>query len=80
MISLRKVTASVTIALAALLGIQTPAMAEYDVNSALQAYDSSDPANRKIWELIPLRHTFDPPIEGSSWSKRLCLRGKLGAL
>ena len=52
MISLRKVTASATIALAALLGIQTTATAEYDVNSALQAYDSSDPANRKIWELI----------------------------
>ena len=27
----------------------------------------------------PLRHTFDPLIEGSSWSKRLSLRGKLGA-
>ena len=27
----------------------------------------------------PLRHTFDPPIEGSSWSKRLSLRGKLSA-
>jgi hypothetical protein len=26
----------------------------------------------------PLRHTFDPLIEGSSWSKRLSLRGKLG--
>src|SRR6516165_4492976 len=24
----------------------------------------------------PLRHTFDPLIEGSSWSKRLSLRGK----
>src|SRR6516162_7376029 len=28
---------------------------------------------------LPLRHTFDPLIEGSSWSKRLSLRGKLGA-
>jgi WD40 repeat protein len=27
----------------------------------------------------PLRHTFDPLIEGSYWSKWLSLRGKLGA-
>src|SRR6516225_8379624 len=27
----------------------------------------------------PLRHTFDPLIEGSSWSKRLSFRDKLGA-
>ena len=49
MISLRKVTVSAMIGFATLLGIQ---MAEYDVNSALQAYNFSDPANRKTWELI----------------------------
>jgi hypothetical protein len=35
-----------------LLFIPTITMAEYDVKSALQAHDSADSDNRKVWELI----------------------------
>jgi hypothetical protein len=63
MISLRKVTASAMIGLATLLGIQMTAKAEYDVNSALQAYDSSDLANRNTWELI-----FGNTQNGINWA------------
>ena len=41
----------------------TPAMAEYDVKSALQAYDSADSDNRKVWELI-----FGNTYNGMRWA------------
>jgi hypothetical protein len=41
----------------------TAAMAEYDVKSALQAYASADPDNRKVWELI-----FGNTYNGMKWA------------
>jgi hypothetical protein len=38
--------------LGSLLLSPTTALAEYDVQSALQAYESADSDNRKVWELI----------------------------
>ena len=39
-------------------------MAEYDVKSALQAYDLADLINRKVWELI-----FGNTYNGMRWAK-----------
>jgi hypothetical protein len=44
--------AKIAVAAIWLLFVPTIAMAEYDVKSALQAHDSADPDNRKVWELI----------------------------
>jgi len=52
LISLRTLIATAVIGTVSLLAVGTTAWAEYDVNSALQAYESADSANRKIWELI----------------------------
>ena len=52
MISLPRLLATAVIGTGSLLAVGTTAWAEYDVKSALQAYESADPANRKIWELI----------------------------
>ena len=41
----------------------TTAMAEYDVNAALQAHDSADPNNRKVWELV-----FGNTYNGIRWA------------
>ncbi len=41
----------------------TTAMAEYDVKSALQLYDSGDSDNRKVWELI-----FGNTYNGMRWA------------
>jgi hypothetical protein len=38
-------------------------MAEYDVKSALQAYDAADSDNRKVWELI-----FGNTYNGMRWA------------
>ena len=52
LISLRMLIATAVIGTGSLLADGKTARAEYDVNSALQAYDSADSANRKIWELV----------------------------
>jgi hypothetical protein len=52
LISLRGLIAAAVIGTGSLLAVGTTAWAEYDVNSVLQAYESADSANRKIWELI----------------------------
>ena len=41
----------------------TTAMAEYDVKSALQAYDLADSNNRKVWEFI-----FGNTYNGMRWA------------
>ena len=41
----------------------TAAMAEYDVKTALQAHDSADSDNRKVWELI-----FGNTYNGMRWA------------
>ena len=46
-----------------LLFIPTITMAEYDVKSALQAHDSADSDNRKVWELI-----FGNTYNGMRWA------------
>jgi hypothetical protein len=46
-----------------LLFIPTTTMAEYDVKSALQAHDSADSDNRKVWELI-----FGNTYNGVRWA------------
>jgi hypothetical protein len=48
----------------------TTAMAEYDVKSALQLYDSADSDNRKVWELI-----FGNTYNGMRWANAV-LAGK----
>jgi hypothetical protein len=48
----------------------TTAMAEYDVKSALQLYDSADSDNRKVWEII-----FGNTYNGMRWANAV-LAGK----
>ena len=49
----------------------TTAMAEYDVKSALQAYDSADSDNRKVWELI-----FGNTYNGMRWANSVLVHRK----
>ena len=49
----------------------TTAMAEYDVKSALQAYDSADSDNRKVWELI-----FGNTYNGMRWANAALVNRK----
>ena len=53
-----------------LLGTTT-AMAEYDVNSALQAHDTADADNRKVWELI-----FGNTYNGMRWANSVLVHRK----
>ena len=63
-VSLRTKVAGVGIwLLGSLLLGPTTAMAEYDVKSALQAYDSADSNNRKVWEFI-----FGNTYNGMRWA------------
>lgn len=55
--------AKIAVAAIWLLFVPTIAMAEYDVKSALQAHDSADPDNRKVWELI-----FGSTYNGMRWA------------
>lgn len=55
--------AKIAVAAIWLLFVPTIAMAEYDVKSALQAHDSADPDNRKVWELI-----FGNTYSGMRWA------------
>ncbi len=48
----------------------TTAMAEYDVKSAFQLYDSADSDNRKVWEII-----FGNTYNGMRWANAV-LAGK----
>jgi hypothetical protein len=61
-ISLRT-TIGRTCILGSLLFGPTIAMAEYNVNEALQAYDSANPNDRKTWELI-----FGNTQNGINWA------------
>jgi hypothetical protein len=49
----------------------TTAMAEYDVKSALQLYDSADSDNRKVWE-----HIFGNTINGMRWANSVLVHRK----
>jgi hypothetical protein len=51
-----------------LLG-STAAMAEYDVRSALQAHDSADSDNRKVWALI-----FGNTYNGMRWANAVLVQ------
>src|SRR5262245_22746367 len=53
-----------------LLGPPT-ARAEYDVNAALQAHDSADSANRKVWELV-----FGNTYNGIRWANAALVQRK----
>jgi hypothetical protein len=71
-VSLRTIVASAAIGLfgGLLLG-PTTALAEYDVNYALRAYDSADSDNRKVWELI-----FGNTYNGIRWANSVLLQRK----
>src|SRR5260370_34284854 len=58
-----KIAGVATWLLGSLLLGPTTAMAEYDVKSALLAYDSADLDNRKVWELI-----FGNPYKCMRWA------------
>jgi len=58
-----KIAGAVICLLWSLLFDPTTAMAEYDVKSALQAYDAADSDNRKVWELI-----FGNTYNGMRWA------------
>jgi hypothetical protein len=47
----------------------TAAMAEYDVKTALQAHDSADPENRKVWALI-----FGNTYNGIRWANAVLVQ------
>ena len=53
-----------------LLGL-TKASAEYDVKSALQAYDAADLDNRKVWDLI-----FGNTYNGMRWANTFLVQRK----
>ena len=63
MVSFRTLIATAAIGTGSLIAVGTTAWAEYDVNSALQAYESADSANRKIWELM-----FGNTENGINWA------------
>jgi hypothetical protein len=63
--------ATAVIGTGSLLAVGTNAWAESDVNSALQAYESADSANRKIWELI-----FGNTENGINWANSVLLQRK----
>ena len=71
MILLRTLIATAVIGAGTLLSVGTTASAESDVNSALQAYESADSANRKIWELI-LGNTEN----GINWANSVLIQRK----
>jgi hypothetical protein len=68
-ISLRTITA--VCLLASLLLGPTVAMAEYNVNEALAAYDSANPNDRKTWELI-----FGNTQNGINWANSVLFHRK----
>jgi hypothetical protein len=53
--------------LGSLLFGSTIALAEFNVNDALEAYDSANPNDRKTWELI-----FGNTQNGINWANRSC--------
>jgi len=63
LVSFRTLIATAAIGTGSLIAVGTTAWAEYDVNSALQAYESADSANRKIWELM-----FGNTENGINWA------------
>ena len=67
----RTVIATAVIGLGMLLSVNTTAVAEYDAFAALKAYDSSDSANRKIWELI-----FGNTQNGIHWANSVLVQRK----
>jgi len=71
MIALRTVIATAVIGLGILLSVNTTATAEYDAFAALKAYDSADPANRKVWELI-----FGNTQNGINWANAVLIQRK----
>jgi len=71
MIAPRTVIATAVIGLGILLSVNTTAVAEYDAFAALKAYDSSDSANRKIWELI-----FGNTQNGIHWANSVLVQRK----
>ena len=66
-----KIAGVATWLLGSLLLGPTTAMAEYDVKSALQAYDSADLDNRKVWELI-----FGNTYNGMRWANAALVNRK----
>ena len=71
-VSLRRIVASGAIGLlGALLFGPTTAMAEYDVNSALRAYEGANLDNRKVWELI-----FGNTYNGMRWANSVLMNRK----
>jgi hypothetical protein len=62
---------AITCLLGSLLLGPTTAMAEYDVKSALQAYDSADSNNRNVWELI-----FGNTYNGMRWANSVLVNRK----
>jgi hypothetical protein len=68
-VSLRTITA--VYLLASLLLGPTVAMAEYNVNEALAAYDSANPNDRKTWELI-----FGNTQNGINWANSVLFHRK----
>jgi len=77
MIALRTVIATAVIGLGILLSANTTATAEYDAFAALKAYDSADPANRKVWELIfgNTQNGINKSIETVSQTERCNITG-----
>jgi hypothetical protein len=71
LILLRTLIATAVIGTGSLLSVVTTASAESDVNSALQAYESADSANRKIWELI-----FGNTENGINWANSVLIQRK----
>lgn len=71
MIALCTVIATAVIGLGILLSANTTATAEYDAFAALKAYDSADPANRKVWELI-----FGNTQNGINWANAALIQRK----
>ena len=65
------VMATAVIGLGILLSANTTATAEYDAFAALKAYDSSDSASRKIWELI-----FGNTQNGIHWANSVLIQRK----
>jgi hypothetical protein len=69
-VSLRAaIVSSIVWLLGSLLLGSTEAMAEYDVKSALQAHDSADSDNRKVWELI-----FGNTYNGIRWANAVLVQ------
>ena len=71
MIAPRTVIATAVIGLGILLSANRTSTAEYDAFAALKAYDSADPANRKIWELI-----FGNTQNGINWANSVLIQRK----